>query len=170
MADARATTDPFEGLRRIGIDEISYRRGYKYLIVVVDHDTGALVWAKPDRTLATTSAIHSAASAETRRIAAQRWAPRSLKKARTVALATLACSANAWDSASRHHGLPSVPMAMATYVWLLYLKPHNEMGATSGSWHRSRTPFASGGLPHRVSDSHGTTKAGGAASTRPPTY
>ena len=34
---------------------------------------------------ATTSAIHSAASAETRRIAAQRWAPRSLKKARTVA-------------------------------------------------------------------------------------
>jgi transposase len=37
VADARATRDPLEGLRRIGIDEISYRRGYKYLIVVVDH-------------------------------------------------------------------------------------------------------------------------------------
>ena len=27
VADARATDDPFCGLRRIGIDEISYRRG-----------------------------------------------------------------------------------------------------------------------------------------------
>lgn len=37
--------DLLEGLRRIGIDEISYRRGQKYLIVIVDHDTGRLVWA-----------------------------------------------------------------------------------------------------------------------------
>ncbi|ORI14608.1 hypothetical protein BJD99_05670 [Rhodococcus sp. 1163] len=29
------------GLTRIGIDEISYKRGHKYLTVVVDHDTGA---------------------------------------------------------------------------------------------------------------------------------
>jgi transposase len=57
VADARAARDPLEGLRRIGIDEISYRRGYKYLIVVVDHDTGALVWAKPDRTRATVRAF-----------------------------------------------------------------------------------------------------------------
>ncbi|MEA2534721.1 MAG: transposase [Actinomycetota bacterium] len=57
VADARASRDPLEGLRRIGIDEISYRRGYKYLIVVVDHDTGALVWAKPDRTRATVRAF-----------------------------------------------------------------------------------------------------------------
>jgi len=27
-------------LRRIGIDEISYRKGHRYLTVVVDHDTG----------------------------------------------------------------------------------------------------------------------------------
>jgi transposase len=36
-------------LRRIGIDEISHRKGHKYLIVVVDHDRGRLVWAKPGR-------------------------------------------------------------------------------------------------------------------------
>ncbi|MGH2450862.1 MAG: ISL3 family transposase, partial [Candidatus Limnocylindria bacterium] len=47
--DARARTDPFEGLARIGIDEISYRRGARYLIVVVDHDSGRLVWAAPGR-------------------------------------------------------------------------------------------------------------------------
>ena len=45
VADSRAATDPFDGLERIGIDEISYRRGHKYLMVVVDHDTGRLVWA-----------------------------------------------------------------------------------------------------------------------------
>ena len=49
--DVRAAHDPFDGLRRIGIDEISYKRGHKYLTVVVDHDTGRLVWAAPGRSL-----------------------------------------------------------------------------------------------------------------------
>ena len=43
--EARAAVDPFDGLRRIGIDEISYKRGHRYLTIVVDHDTGRLVWA-----------------------------------------------------------------------------------------------------------------------------
>ena len=35
-----------EGLYRIGIDEVSYRKGYRYLTVVADHDrAGAVVWA-----------------------------------------------------------------------------------------------------------------------------
>ena len=46
VTDARAVRDPFDGLVRIGIDEISYRRGHRYLMVVVDHDSGRLVWAK----------------------------------------------------------------------------------------------------------------------------
>ena len=37
------------GLRRIGIDEISHRKGQRYLSVVVDHDTGRLVWAGAGR-------------------------------------------------------------------------------------------------------------------------
>ena len=48
-ADVEAAIDRLEGLRRIGIDEISYKRGHRYLIVVVDHDTGRLVWAGPGR-------------------------------------------------------------------------------------------------------------------------
>jgi transposase len=44
-----AGKDPFQGLRRIGIDEVSFRRGRKYLIVVVDHDSGRLVWAAEGR-------------------------------------------------------------------------------------------------------------------------
>ena len=38
-----AAADPLAGLRRIGIDEISYKKGHKYLVVVVDHDSGRLV-------------------------------------------------------------------------------------------------------------------------------
>jgi transposase len=53
VADARAAKDPFEGLARIGIDEISYRKGHKYLTVVVDHDSGRLVWAAVGRDKAT---------------------------------------------------------------------------------------------------------------------
>lgn len=34
----------YEGLKRIGIDETSYRKGHKYLTVVTDHDTGQVVW------------------------------------------------------------------------------------------------------------------------------
>ncbi len=49
VADGRAAHDPFEHLRRIGIDEISYKRGHRYLLVVVDHDSGRLVWAAPGR-------------------------------------------------------------------------------------------------------------------------
>jgi transposase len=48
-ADIDATVDRLEGLRRIGIDEISYKRGHRYLTVVVDHDTGRLLWAAPGR-------------------------------------------------------------------------------------------------------------------------
>jgi transposase len=43
-ADLRAGADRLEGLRRIGIDEVSYRRRWKYLTVVVDHDRRRLVW------------------------------------------------------------------------------------------------------------------------------
>ena len=45
--EAGQDSDRLEGLRRIGIDEISHRKGHRYLTVVVDHDTGRLVWAAP---------------------------------------------------------------------------------------------------------------------------
>jgi transposase len=56
QVDVDATVDRLAGLRRIGIDEISYKRGYKFLTVVVDHDSGHLVWVKPGRDDAT---LHS---------------------------------------------------------------------------------------------------------------
>jgi transposase len=52
-ADVDAHCDRLAGLRRIGIDEISYKKGHKYLMVVVDHDARRLVWAAQGRTSAT---------------------------------------------------------------------------------------------------------------------
>jgi len=52
-ADIDAGLDRFAGLRRIGIDEISYKRNHKYLTIVVDHDTGRLIWAAPGNDKAT---------------------------------------------------------------------------------------------------------------------
>ena len=52
-AEVDPSCDRLAGLRRIGIDEISYKKGHKYLMVVVDHDTRRLVWAAPGRTSAT---------------------------------------------------------------------------------------------------------------------
>src|SRR3954453_13673834 len=47
--EARGRRDVFAELRRIGVDEISIRRGQRYLTVVIDHDSGRLIWAAPGR-------------------------------------------------------------------------------------------------------------------------
>jgi transposase len=52
--------DRLNGLYRIGVDEISYRRGHKYLTVVVDHDTGKVVWVGQDRSADSLAAFYSA--------------------------------------------------------------------------------------------------------------
>ena len=46
---ARGRVDRLDGLRRIGIDEVSYRKGQRYIMPVVDHDTGRVVWAGTGR-------------------------------------------------------------------------------------------------------------------------
>lgn len=42
--DARAGGSRLDGLRRIGIDETSYKKCRRYMAVVVDHDSGCVVW------------------------------------------------------------------------------------------------------------------------------
>ena len=38
-------TNRFDKLEEIGIDETSYKKGHKYMTVIVNHKTGALIWA-----------------------------------------------------------------------------------------------------------------------------
>ena len=63
-AEQLAAADPLAGLRRIGVDEISYKRGHKYIVVVAGHDTGRLVWTAPGRESKTVHAFSGALGAE----------------------------------------------------------------------------------------------------------
>lgn len=53
--EAQEKVDCFAGLTRIGIDEISYKKGHRYITVIVNHDTGRLVWAAAGRDMETLS-------------------------------------------------------------------------------------------------------------------
>jgi transposase len=55
--EAQRDVDLLSGLRRIGIDEISHRKGQRYLTVVVCHDSGRLVWAAAGRDRKTVEAF-----------------------------------------------------------------------------------------------------------------
>jgi transposase len=62
--EAQREIDLLAGLRRVGIDEISHRKGHRYLTVVVDHDTGRLVWAAAGRDRRTVEAFLDALGEE----------------------------------------------------------------------------------------------------------
>jgi transposase len=63
-AEVEASTDLLAGLERIGIDEVSYRRGRLFLTCVVDHDSGRLVWAGQGQSKATLQRFFDALGAE----------------------------------------------------------------------------------------------------------
>jgi transposase len=45
LVDELLDPDRFANLRRIGVDEISFRKRHRYLTIVTDHDTGDVIWA-----------------------------------------------------------------------------------------------------------------------------
>jgi transposase len=53
-----------EGLYRIGVDEISYRRGHWYLTIVADHDTGNVVWVSKTKQAAALEEFYDALGEE----------------------------------------------------------------------------------------------------------
>jgi transposase len=63
-AEAEREVDLLAGLRRIGIEEISHRKGQRYLTVVVCQDTGRLVWAAAGRDRQTVEAFLDALGEE----------------------------------------------------------------------------------------------------------
>ena len=52
VAEQRSRAGPMVQPRRIGIDEKSYRRGQRYVTLVVDHDSNRLIWAAEGRSTA----------------------------------------------------------------------------------------------------------------------
>jgi transposase len=58
VVDGRLDDSRLDGLARIGVDEISYLRGHRYLTVVVDHDAGRVVWVGEGRGTETLEAFY----------------------------------------------------------------------------------------------------------------
>ena len=50
VVQGRLDPDRLQGLRRIGIDEFSYRKRHRYITVIVDHQRRRVVWAAEGRT------------------------------------------------------------------------------------------------------------------------
>ena len=61
-----------DGLRLLGVDEVSYRRRHRYLTVVADHDTGQIVWGRKGRNSATLQAFFTSWANGARRFARSR--------------------------------------------------------------------------------------------------
>lgn len=64
-----------DGLYRIGVDEVSYKRGHRYLTIVyltivADHDTGRVVWVGKDRSQAAFNAFFDALGERAGQVAA----------------------------------------------------------------------------------------------------
>jgi len=55
--DMEVKGDRLDGLRHIGIDELSYRRHHEYVTVVVDHERGAVVWSSKGKNAETLRAF-----------------------------------------------------------------------------------------------------------------
>lgn len=55
-----APVDRLEGLRHIGVDELSYRRHHEYVTVVVDHVGRKVVWASEGKSAATVDRFFAA--------------------------------------------------------------------------------------------------------------
>lgn len=49
VAERAGALDRLAGLRRVGIDEVAYRKGHRYLVIVVDHDSGRIVFSGEGR-------------------------------------------------------------------------------------------------------------------------
>src|SRR5262249_3209471 len=165
-ADAERGRDRLAGLRRIGIDEISYRRGQRYLIVVVDHDRGQLVWARPGRDEATLERFFDELGPERCQAIVQvsadaaSWvanvvgrrcpqAVRCMDPFHVVAWATTALHQvrpEVWNQA-RRSGQVRHAADLKGARWALWKNAQDLTIASRPSWHGSSAPTAASTVP-----------------------
>lgn len=69
----------YDGLKRLAIDEIAVKKGHNYMTVVLDYDTGRVVWMGEGRQTATIDEFFEAMPAEVREgieaVAIDMWEP-----------------------------------------------------------------------------------------------
>ncbi len=69
----------YDGLRILAVDEIAIKRGHNYMSVVLDHETGRVVWLAKDRTAETLMGFFEGMTTEQKQaleaIAMDMWGP-----------------------------------------------------------------------------------------------
>jgi transposase len=79
-------TTNYEGIKRLAIDEIAVKKGHQYMTVVLDYDTGRVVWMGEGRQIATLDSFFETMPADIRTgiqaVAIDMWDPyvASIKK------------------------------------------------------------------------------------------
>jgi len=64
LVKERLDDSRLDGVRRIGIDEFSYRKRHRYITTVVNHDTGKVIWATEGKGAAAVEAFFDALGPE----------------------------------------------------------------------------------------------------------
>lgn len=142
--EARSRIDLLDGLRRIGIDELSYRKQHKYVTVVIDQDTGRIVWMAPGRDTATVLAFFDALGPERTKLleivsadgaewidnAVQERAPHAIRCLDTFHVVQWATKAldevrrQVWNDL-RRSGEPDLANHLKNARWVLWHNPEN---------------------------------------------
>lgn len=128
-----------EGLYRIGVDEISYRRGHKYLTIVADHDTGRVVWVAEGRTKQALAGFYEALGATGR---AQIEAV-SMDMTSIYREATKEAVAHAAICLDPFHAMKWVNEALDA-VYKTTPRTELDIGVSGPAWRRTRTALRTG--------------------------
>jgi transposase len=57
VLDRHRPDDPLAGVQHLGVDELSYRKGHRYLTLVTDHYTQRIIWAREGKSADTLKAF-----------------------------------------------------------------------------------------------------------------
>lgn len=128
-----------EGLYHLGVDEVSYRKGHRYLTVVVDHDTGRVVWVAKTRAKAALTSFYDALGPER----CEQIAAVSMDMTSIYREATRESAPNAVICLDPFHAMQWVNQTLES---VYRSTPFAELGLGSGlrRWQRTRTALRTG--------------------------
>jgi transposase len=134
-----------EGLYRIGVDEVSYRKGHRYLTVVADHDRdGVVVWVGEGKSGATLEQFFDTLGVER----SQQLQAASMDMHGAYAKITRARAPQARVCADPFHVIKLANTALDETRRAEWNKARRAAGVTHPSWGRTRTSRPAQSLKH----------------------
>jgi transposase len=132
-------TRRLDELYRIGVDEISYKRGNRYLTIVADHDSGKVVWAAEGRTSDVLQGFFDDLGEDGR----ERLVAASMDMGNAYLKATRDCVPNARICLDPFHVMAMVNRAVDS-VYSKATSIRGELRLDGRTWRRLRTAIRTG--------------------------